>query len=80
MGYDEYLFSCLLKEFDEDFATLPYEEQFDNLRRLYKEFEKSPYNEKEQSRYYCMERYLLDRAANQNDELDTDTDFDDFLI
>ena len=31
MGYDEYLFSCLLKEYDEDFAAMPYDEQFDHL-------------------------------------------------
>jgi hypothetical protein len=80
MGYDEYLFSCLLKEFDEDFAGLPYDEQFDNLPRLYKEFEKSPYNEKGESLYACIERYLLHREANQNDELDAENDFDDFII
>jgi len=51
MGYDEYLFSCLLKEYDEDFASLPFDEQFDNLPRLYKEFEKSPFNEKEEPLY-----------------------------
>jgi hypothetical protein len=80
MGYDEYLFSCLLKEFDEDFAGLPYDEQFDNLPKLYKEFVLSPFNEREEPLHACIERYLLDREANQNDELDTDDDFDEFVI
>jgi hypothetical protein len=80
MGYDEYLFSCLLKEYDEDFASLPYDEQFDNLPRLYKEFEKSPFNEREESLYACIERYLLDKEANQNDEMDLDDDELDYII
>jgi hypothetical protein len=77
MGYDEYLFSCLLKEFDEDCANLPYDEQFDNLARLYKEFEISPYNVRDQAAYACMERFLLDVQANQ---LDVDEDDLDYII
>ena len=80
MGYDEYLFSCLLKEYDEDFAELPFDEQFDNLPRFFKEFEKSPFNEKSESLYGCIERYLLDREANQNNEMDVDDDELDYII
>jgi hypothetical protein len=75
MAYDEYLFSCLLKEYDEDFANLPYDEQFDNLPRLYKEFEKSPFNDKADSLYACIERYLLSREANQMDVDEADLDY-----
>lgn len=80
MGYDEYLFSCLLKEYDEDFAAMPYDEQFDHLPKLYKEFVLSPFNEREESLYSCIEKYLLDREANQNDELDVDSDDPEYII
>jgi len=80
MGYDEYLFSCLLKEYDEDFAAMPYDEQFDHLPRLFKEFDKSPFNEKEEPLYVCIERYLLDKEANQNDELDVDSENPEYII
>lgn len=80
MGYDEYLFSCLLKEFDEDFAAMPYDEQFDHLPKLYKEFQKSPYNEQGESLYACIERYLLDKEANENDELDVDSEDPEYII
>jgi hypothetical protein len=80
MGYDEYLFSCLLKEYDEDFAAMPYDEQFDNLSKLYKEFEKSDYNEREEPLYACIERYLLHKQANELDELDVDPDNPEFII
>lgn len=80
MGYDEYLFSCLLKEYDEDFAALPFDEQFDNLPRLFREFDKSGYNEKTEPLYACIERYLLHRQANQNNEMDVDDDELDYII
>ena len=73
----EYLFNCILKEYDEDFAMMSCEEQYDNTPRLYKDFEKSAFNEKDQPLEDCIERYLLDCQANQNNEMDLD---DDFLI
>lgn len=75
MGYDEYLFSCLLKEYDEEFAAMPVDEQFDNLPRLYKEFEKSSFNEREEPLYACIERYLLQREADKLDDFDTEDEF-----
>lgn len=79
MTRQEYLFSCILRDYDEDFAMLTCDEQYDNTPRLYKEFEKSPFNEKNQPIEDCVERYLLDRQANQNDELDINAD-SEFII
>jgi hypothetical protein len=59
---------------------MPYDEQFDHLPRLFKEFDKSPFNEKEEPLYACIERYLLDREANQNDELDVDSEDPEYII
>ena len=53
-----YLFSCLLKEFDKDFAEQPYDWQYDVLPSLYKEFETSEYNNVNKSAYECMLNYL----------------------
>ena len=53
-----YLFSCLLKEFDEHFADEPYDWQYDVLPSLYKEFETSEYNDVNKSAYECMLNYL----------------------
>jgi len=58
MDYDMYLFSCLLKEFDKQFAEEPYDWQYDVLPHLYKEFETSLYNDENKSAYDCMIDYF----------------------
>lgn len=58
MNYDEYLFSCLLKLRDREFALLPYDEQFKNLPRMFHEFEDSKFNDANRSTYDCINEYL----------------------
>jgi hypothetical protein len=58
MNYDSYLFTCLLKEFDKDYKNRPYDEQYDIGMTLYKEFEKSAYNDPSKGVYECIIKYL----------------------
>ena len=58
MDYDMYLFSCLLKEVNKEFAEQPYDWQYDVLPDLYKEFIESSYNDVNNSAYDCMINYL----------------------
>lgn len=53
-----YLFSCLLKEVNKEFAEQPYDWQYDVLPDLYKEFIESSYNDVNNSAYDCMINYL----------------------
>ena len=59
MTKDEFIFTCLLSEYDEDFADLIPEEQYYTGPKLFKDFEKSSFNEKHLPIYDCIERYLL---------------------
>jgi len=72
MTKDEFTFTCLLCEYDEDFAGQSLEEQYYSGPKLFRDFEKSDFNEKHLPISDCIERYLLDSEANQLDELDTD--------
>ena len=41
MNLEVYTFSCLLKEFDEDYASLTYQEQYSSIGSYYKDYAKS---------------------------------------
>ena len=58
MDYDIYLFSNLIKYYNTEFEELPYDEQYDTLPNLYKEFEDSPFNVDTKSAYDCMIEYF----------------------
>lgn len=60
IGYDTYLFSCLLKQYNTTFEQLPYDEQFELLPELYERFDKSPYNKHGKGLYECIVDYLSD--------------------
>ena len=60
IGYDTYLFSCLLKHYNTTFEQLPYDEQFELLTELYGRFEKSEYNNPNKGLYECIVDYLSD--------------------
>lgn len=61
MDYDMYLFSNLIKLFDEEFEQLPYDEQYDDLPTLYADFENSKFNVDTKSAYDCMVEYFQDK-------------------
>ncbi len=44
IDYEQYLFSQLWAAMDDNFAELPYDEQWDLIPRKWREFEKSQYN------------------------------------
>ena len=73
MIYDTYLFSCLLKEYDEDFANEPYDLQYDMITDMFKEFEKTKFNDKTKSLYDCIIEYFEDKYS-QDDRLDVESD------
>lgn len=60
IGYDTYLFSCLLKLYNTTFEQLPYDEQFELLPELYERFKRSTYNRYGKGLYECIVDYLSD--------------------
>ena len=75
MTKEEFIFTSLLPDYDEDFADLTSEEQYYSGPKLFKDFEKSPFNEKHLPISDCIERYLLDKEANGNNEPEIDDDY-----
>lgn len=61
MNYNEYLFSCLLKIYDKDFAELEYDLQFEEIPLRYREFTKSQFNLAFTGEYECIINYLKDK-------------------
>lgn len=60
VNYDVYLFSCLLKNYNDEFRNMPYDEQFQIIPDLYKRFSQSGYDNPNKSLYECMIDYLSD--------------------
>jgi hypothetical protein len=65
MTYELYLFSCLLKLYDEQFDARPYDEQYDVLPALYEEFKLSVYNDDDTNLYDCIELFLKNKYGNR---------------
>lgn len=72
MNYDLYLFSCLIKNHDEHFNTLPYDEQYELVPKMYEQFEKSIFNDKRSDLYTCMEQYLRDKFGTTDSKYQWD--------
>jgi len=71
MTYDTFLLSCLMVDMGIDvngisYESLPYDVQFDNVRKIYKIFVYSPSNVLSEGVYECMVNFLTD---NKNIEL-----------
>lgn len=56
--YEEYLFSQLWAAHDENFADLPYDEQWDLIKSQFREFEKSKFNVDTIPLYDCIVAYF----------------------
>jgi hypothetical protein len=61
IDYDIYLFSNLVKFYDQDFEALPYDEQFDLLPSMYAKFEQSEHNTEVFGLYECLILYFNDK-------------------
>ena len=61
MNYNQYLYSCLLKLYDKNFAELEYDLQFELLPTLYKSFEESTFNDPNKGEYECIINYLTNQ-------------------
>ena len=71
MTYDTFLLSCLMVDMGINvngisYESLPYDIQFDNVRKIYKTFVYSPSNVLSENVYACMVNFLTD---NKNIEL-----------
>lgn len=59
MNKNEYMFGCLLKEFDPKLNALPYEAQFDLIKDLHSQYKISPYNAPNDDQYQSMTAYII---------------------
>jgi hypothetical protein len=69
MNINVYTFCCLLKEYDEDFAALSFQEQYDAAPKYYKSFLTSEHNKdtinlSEAIELYLQARYDLDNSLD----------------
>jgi hypothetical protein len=77
MTYSDYLFVCLLKEYDEDFASRPIQEQYDLSKSLYMEFTKSKFYDKNdisKELDTCIIEYLENKYNSAYLDLDEEED------
>lgn len=58
IGYETYLFSCILKLFNSKFEELPYDQQFELLPIYYERFKASTYNNPNRGLYECIVDYV----------------------
>jgi hypothetical protein len=58
IDYEQYLFSQLWACKDENFAELPYDQQWDEIPARWRDFEKSKFNNPEQPLYDCILAYF----------------------
>jgi hypothetical protein len=65
MNYSQYLFSCLVKLFDEEFEQMPYDVQFDATIDEYEIFENSKFNDGNKGEYECIVDYLNDKYGKR---------------
>jgi hypothetical protein len=61
MDYSLYLFSNLVKFYDKEFDDSCYDEQWDDLPKMYEEFENSKFNDPNESEYECIVEFLKDK-------------------
>lgn len=61
MNYNEYLFSCLLKDYDNEFNQMEYDLQFEEAPLRYADFEKSSFNVDTKGEYECILDYLTNK-------------------
>ena len=76
MNLEVYTFSCLLKEFDEDYAGLTYQEQYDTIGKYYKEYSKSNEAKDSSDLVQGMVNYLENKYLNSDmyDSFDLEED------
>lgn len=75
MNINVYTFCCLLKEYDEDFAALSFQEQYDAAPKYYKNFLTSKYNKENLNLSEAIELYLQEKY-DLDDSLDLDFEDD----
>lgn len=73
MNLEVYTFTCILKEYDEDFEALSYQEQYDSAHKYYKGFLSSK-QYKESSDLVVAILYYLEDKYKLDDSLDLDFD------
>lgn len=66
MNLEVYTFCCLLKEYDEDFATLSFQEQYDSASKYYKQFLTSEHYKENIELIDAIDSYLVDRYSSDD--------------
>jgi len=71
MNLEVYTFTCLLKNYDEEFDALSYQEQYDSAHKYYKEFLSSKQSKESSDLviailYYLEDKYQLDDSLDLN--------------
>jgi hypothetical protein len=65
MNYEQYLFSNLIKLYDENFALNPYDVQFDLIPQYYRHFVISEFNDNDKGLYECILDYCKHHFPNK---------------
>jgi hypothetical protein len=78
MNLEVYTFSCLLKEYDEDYEALTYQEQYETIHEYYKDYAKSKQAKNSSELTVGMVEYLEDKysSIDMYDSFDLDDEDD----
>ena len=66
MDYSSFLFNNLLRCFDKEIETMPYDLMYTAHLDLMREFLTSPFNTDEKSEYVCMVNFLKSIYTEKN--------------
>jgi len=76
MNLEVYTFSCLLKEYDEDYEALTYQEQYEAVQNYYKDYCKSEEAKNSSEITIGMINYLENKYSSEDmyDSFDLEED------
>jgi hypothetical protein len=75
MNADVYTFTCLLKDYDEDFASLSPQDQYDAAPKFFKQFLTSSHSKNRTDTTLAILDYLDEKYRSDDFEFDAEEDY-----
>lgn len=75
MNLEVYTFCSILKDYDEDFVSLSFQDQYDAAPKLYKQFIHSKYYNNKLDLIEAITEYLDNKYIDEDFEFDADDDY-----
>jgi hypothetical protein len=75
MNADVYTFTCLLRDYDEDFASLSPQDQYDAAPKFFKQFLNSSHSKNRTDTTLAILDYLDEKYRSDDFEFDAEEDY-----